>query len=222
MTRAESMKSADTADAPRFAESSDSAIRRAILETPEDDAPRLVFADWLDEHDQSGWAGFIRTCIRCGHENGCTLQPHVHADRCWWVTHGFRFNAAVPGLNLEWYLYRRGLVDELRMPTAAFLAHAAELFRVHPITAVRLTDREPEERQPGGWGYYVPERSDVLQRPHWLPRVFRRSGGSPEGVDGVLHPSADEAAAALSLACVAYGRSLCGLPPRPAPVGSAT
>ena len=28
------------------------AFLRAIAETPEDDAPRLIFADWLEEHDQ--------------------------------------------------------------------------------------------------------------------------------------------------------------------------
>jgi uncharacterized protein (TIGR02996 family) len=38
-------------------------LLRAVLEKPWDDAPRLVYADWLDDHDQSDWAEFIR--IQC-------------------------------------------------------------------------------------------------------------------------------------------------------------
>jgi uncharacterized protein (TIGR02996 family) len=30
----------------------DDAFLQAILESPDDDTPRLVYADWLDEHDR--------------------------------------------------------------------------------------------------------------------------------------------------------------------------
>ncbi|MGE3805236.1 MAG: TIGR02996 domain-containing protein [Gemmataceae bacterium] len=36
---------------------------RAVLEAPEDDVPRLVFADWLDEHGETDRADFIRVQI---------------------------------------------------------------------------------------------------------------------------------------------------------------
>lgn len=36
----------------------------AIRDTPDDDAPRLVFADWLDEHGEPGRAEFIRLQCR--------------------------------------------------------------------------------------------------------------------------------------------------------------
>lgn len=40
---------------------------RAIFASPADDLPRLVFADWLDEHDQPDWAACIRVgCERAG------------------------------------------------------------------------------------------------------------------------------------------------------------
>jgi uncharacterized protein (TIGR02996 family) len=35
-------------------------LLRAIVEYPDDDTHRLVFADWLEEHDQTGWASLIR------------------------------------------------------------------------------------------------------------------------------------------------------------------
>ena len=36
------------------------ALLRAVIDSPEDDCPRLVFADWLTEHDQPEWGDFIR------------------------------------------------------------------------------------------------------------------------------------------------------------------
>src|SRR5262249_45999900 len=36
------------------------AFLHAILEAPDDDAPRLVYADWLDDHGDSDRAEFIR------------------------------------------------------------------------------------------------------------------------------------------------------------------
>src|SRR5262245_9849748 len=39
------------------------ALLAAIRASPEDDAPRLVYADWLDEHGQPERAEFIR--IQC-------------------------------------------------------------------------------------------------------------------------------------------------------------
>src|SRR6516162_306803 len=39
------------------------AFLATILERPDDDAPRLVFADWLEEHGESARAEFIRVQI---------------------------------------------------------------------------------------------------------------------------------------------------------------
>ena len=39
------------------------AFLQAVCEHPEDDAPRLVFADWLEEHGDPARADFIRTQI---------------------------------------------------------------------------------------------------------------------------------------------------------------
>jgi uncharacterized protein (TIGR02996 family) len=40
------------------------AFLQAIREEPEDDAPRLIYADWLDEHGESDRAAFIRAQCR--------------------------------------------------------------------------------------------------------------------------------------------------------------
>jgi uncharacterized protein (TIGR02996 family) len=46
------------------AEAHDRAFIRAIQETPDDDAPRLIYADWLDDHGDSDRAEFIRLQCR--------------------------------------------------------------------------------------------------------------------------------------------------------------
>ena len=38
-------------------------LYRAVLDSPEDDAPRLIYADWLDEHGRPDRAEFIR--VQC-------------------------------------------------------------------------------------------------------------------------------------------------------------
>jgi uncharacterized protein (TIGR02996 family) len=40
----------------------DEAFIQAIREQPDDDAPRLIYADWLEEHGQLDRAEFIRAC----------------------------------------------------------------------------------------------------------------------------------------------------------------
>src|SRR5688572_16281574 len=40
------------------------ALLRAVIDNPSEDTPRLVFADWLDEHDEEDRAEFIRAQVR--------------------------------------------------------------------------------------------------------------------------------------------------------------
>lgn len=42
------------------------ALLRAILDEPDDDAHRLVFADWLDDAGRGGWAALIRAQVALG------------------------------------------------------------------------------------------------------------------------------------------------------------
>jgi uncharacterized protein (TIGR02996 family) len=53
---------------------SEDALLRAIADRPDDDLPRLVYADWLDEHGQPDRAEFIRVQCRLA------LFPTEHHD----------------------------------------------------------------------------------------------------------------------------------------------
>ncbi|HYT91149.1 MAG TPA: TIGR02996 domain-containing protein [Gemmataceae bacterium] len=41
----------------------DQALLRAVIDNPDDDGPRLVYADWLEEHGDAERAEFIRIQI---------------------------------------------------------------------------------------------------------------------------------------------------------------
>jgi len=50
------------------------ALLAAIRQAPDDDAPRLIYADWLDEHGQPERAEFIRVQIELAQNESPTLR----------------------------------------------------------------------------------------------------------------------------------------------------
>jgi uncharacterized protein (TIGR02996 family) len=117
--------------------------------------------------------------------------------------------------------YRRGFVDAVTLPTQAFLDHAGALFGTAPLTGVKLADREPQDYHnnaphlnPGrlyGWWH-----EGGGPRPHDLPgELWERVARHPEcQVHGRWADFAtrDLAVAALSAACVVFGRAAVHLP----------
>lgn len=240
----------------------ESALVRQILTRPADDTPRLVYADWLDEHDQADRAEFIRMSVEanrstapCYHDltrpPGCpTCALHIRADalaREWtdgeinwerwaglpsigWACHNLTGEPRTKLLRTaNGFRFRRGFVDEIRLPLSAFPEHARDLFAAHPITAVVLTDRESwVNHDRTHWGWWLDNPAIHAPAPDSLPRPLadamaddptrydygigvRYLPGGPAG--GLLFRSADAAHAALSAACVRLGRELAGLPP---------
>lgn len=122
----------------------DEAFLEAIREHPNDDAPRLIYADWLEEHGGRAGAAraeFIR--IQCERErvpfrsprwyaldsHASALQEEYESD--WLGPHGKR---------LQNYCFRRGFLDYIRLTAGQFLDNAEELFRLGPIRAVLLSE----------------------------------------------------------------------------------
>src|SRR5438128_298175 len=50
------------------------ALLAAVADTPEEDTPRLILADWLEEHGESARAEFIRA--ECEYWRLPTYDPH--------------------------------------------------------------------------------------------------------------------------------------------------
>lgn len=127
--------------------------------------------------------------------------------------------------------YRRGFIHSVTLPLDAFLAHAEAVFSWHPVSEVTLSDLGPQAGY-GGWCWHVGSDVDayaagsVMLTAGTLPyelfllvpgECARAPGGDRSPLLGVKCHGAREAAdAALSAACVSWGRSLAGLGPLPA------
>jgi len=151
----------------------------------------------------------------------CGIGGGAHAD--------YGHSGGTGGFRWEW---RRGFLDSISLPLAAFMAGGyalpRRLFAEHPITAVTLVDRQVNTAaDPPGWLEAHPNWLDGqgLLRPgagrHWLPgrliphewKVKYRSRRKNEAYYGFVTEEA--ALIALSDACVSLGRSLAKLPALP-------
>jgi uncharacterized protein (TIGR02996 family) len=132
---------------PRKAASSpEDAFLQTILEHPDDDIPRLVFADWLEEHGNPRGA-FIR--LQC---ERAKLTPHDPA----WKTLLAQEAALLKQFETEWSKpmlrlvdaihYRRGFIEHVSVSATKLLKNAERLFRLAPVCSVRLehADSLPE------------------------------------------------------------------------------
>lgn len=199
-----------------------------IIEHPTDDAPRLVYADWLEDNGDLTRAEFVRVQVElartserdCGGyycetdvddgsttHRGCRWDRLRRRERELLLAHGHDWLAGIgikmvchdggeaEGVNYEITTgtekgggiqcnFRRGFVDEVRLPLAAWVgvvcpgnrgleccqtllcptcnvtgrtgAHGVELVRAQPITRVEVSDREPYSLTPGEiYGWYA-------------------------------------------------------------------
>ena len=96
------------------------ALLAAIAARPDDDTPRLVYADWLDDHGDADRAEFIR--LQCAQAQGGPDDPAA-AERADELEnhHRIRWLAGVPtGPGLRWE-FRRGFPERLEADTQAYL-----------------------------------------------------------------------------------------------------
>jgi uncharacterized protein (TIGR02996 family) len=114
------------------------AFLQAILDDPDADAPRLVFADWLEEHGDAERAEFIR--VQCALDRP---PSGGHVADLWarqgdlLAVHEGEWAAPANEFALSW-IFRRGFIDEIQVEKQAFPAVAEALFRRHPVRRVRL------------------------------------------------------------------------------------
>jgi uncharacterized protein (TIGR02996 family) len=208
------------------------ALLRSVLPNPDDDAPRLVYADWLEERGRAEDAEFIRVQIEFDRLVGVDGAFHVnsqsrlqripaHIERLQRrQTELWRGGAGRPDLPSDmsnWTIsadpfsehslfLRRGFIEAVRVVTNAFLRVAGRLFARQPVAQVRLIDRHPSRIREGfGW---APQ--SFGNRPDQVPDELWPFVLSSSGADRVF-PTADAAEVALSTACVKYGRVKAGL-----------
>lgn len=120
-----------------------SALLRAILEDPDDDAPRLIYADWLDENGDPARAAFIRAQIKLARLP--QDDPHrdrlVQTERTLWKLNRDAWKAWVP----KWARvdrFHRGFLEDIRCDAEDFIAHSDEIRSRTPLIGARLEGLE--------------------------------------------------------------------------------
>src|SRR3954462_14508269 len=105
------------------------AFLRDIWENPEDDTPRLVYADWLEENGRPERGEFIRL--------QCELDPLPYRDSRrreltaragkLWAEHGIAWRAELPAINGGFWgsSFRRGFIEEATFHTWTAFAEQA-------------------------------------------------------------------------------------------------
>jgi uncharacterized protein (TIGR02996 family) len=144
-----------------------------IIEHPEDDAPRLIYADWLEEHGDPDRGEFIR--VQCRLARGCpvcdgTGRNVMSPCPCGLLRRrerellrapaalGTRLHGWALATNADawagevlgyehvavWeHFFRRGFVAEVTLPCAEWLRQGRVLVRAAPLERVSLTDVRP-------------------------------------------------------------------------------
>lgn len=120
----------------------DLAFRRSILATPEDDAPRLIYADWLDEHDDAERAEFIRLQVRLarmgGHESDYT-RLMLRAEELRQPSHVEWLNRLPQFPGVHWEIFERGFISAARFDHPdAYFEYARSVTEAAPIQELRL------------------------------------------------------------------------------------
>ncbi len=124
------------------------ALLAAVCAAPDDDLPRLVFADWCDENGAADRAEFIRVQIEL--EKGVKgkkltalrkrEQELLTGYGAEWASDLKEFDCAVED---RWYTFRRGFVDEISTSYDQLHGRRGDkLFHRAPIRALRLPDEE--------------------------------------------------------------------------------
>src|SRR5262245_44796938 len=107
------------------------AFLQAITASPEDDTPRLVYADWCEENGEPDRADLIRAQCELARLTTDSPRRRLLAARAWELVnrHGEEWAAPVRDLVEEWH-FRRGFIDRVTVSAETLITRADELFRL--------------------------------------------------------------------------------------------
>jgi uncharacterized protein (TIGR02996 family) len=119
------------------------ALYAAVVASPDDDLPRLVYADWLEEHGDADWADLIR--VQCARRNGTPDLPEYfdlrERERELYAVAAHRLAAQRPSLpaGFAWTSDERGFPYQITHEDPIESLHQVEkqLERIAAVAPVR-------------------------------------------------------------------------------------
>jgi len=114
-------------------ESDGIALLNAIIASPDDDALRLIYADWLDENNHQDRAAYIREMVAKP-----SFSDVRDTSECPWIHERWSVSDEVAAF--EW---NRGFIKSIRCIQRDWIANGPNYVRRHPIQYVKLMDVRP-------------------------------------------------------------------------------
>ncbi len=163
----------------KFINDDQEALYNTILNTPEDDAPRLVYSDWLEEHGEVERADFIRLQIKIARMT--TDDPDYRdlrrQEQEMLLKNEITWTNELPSSQgIKWESFERGFVRAVRIANPETLELAPpDMFQMVPITTVRFHNFDP------------PSMALILDTPYLFRRVevLDFDDGNRIGSDGL-------------------------------------
>src|SRR5262245_34688340 len=123
--------------------SDETALLRAIAAHPDEDTPRLAFADWLDEHGKSERAEFIRGQIELAQLKEDSPRRRAVAFRCRQLLDAHEEVWLEPrdAFSFDWN-WSRGFVETFTTTPPDLETQDAELFEAHPFRRLWVWELE--------------------------------------------------------------------------------
>jgi len=211
------------------------AMLTAIISKPADDAPRLIYADFLNdlgtERDDDR-AVYIRLNVlnlptpELGKliPRGGLKQPQPYDQdtartwqQLWWAKLIPETPTDVPIAHpyTSW-VHWRGMIEYVECTLEDWLTHGPSLIRRHPIQSVRIINRQPfggrvtlgsfDRRGASRCAWFTQGMNGVSFIPMPISDFFEGSGGGLRG-GHFAYSSYDAAYAGLSNACLKWARS---------------
>jgi uncharacterized protein (TIGR02996 family) len=119
--------------------SDESALLAAILAHPDEDTPRLMYADWLQENGQPERAEFIRSQIERTQAGVTEERRQALLKRETAILNRYRLMWLRPFqtlLHTTDCQFRRGFVEHVEADGGFYLRAAADLYRLAPVRSV--------------------------------------------------------------------------------------
>jgi uncharacterized protein (TIGR02996 family) len=117
-------------------------LLQTIIENPDDDTPRLIYADWLEDHGNQARAEFIRA--QC--ESARLFREGKDLDRAFALRakhtellrqHEKEWVGEFPNKASSW-TFERGFIEYVAVDAKNFLQHADSLFINTPIRRLSI------------------------------------------------------------------------------------
>lgn len=114
------------------------ALFQSILAHPDDDAPRLIYADWLEEHNDTIRAEFIRVQIGLARDECQSPKWRKLVFRARKL-YNYRWSKPMHGKVIHCE-FARGFVDRITIFSKRFAETAEKLFEIEPIQVLKLAN----------------------------------------------------------------------------------